>query len=114
MGSKSISADGYLGTFDEAPAVIQSEAQKQERTELEAAAAAVHAAAAVFDSVETSAYAKSWTRRLLDTGTTESTTNEFYLCEACLDDPDSEECVKLEESIKALQRMVGVDWAGTA
>jgi hypothetical protein len=106
-------ADG-LGTYDEAPKTIQKQALEVDRTKLEEQAAAVVAAALVFENEKTTAYAKSWTRRLLETGTADPGESEFALCEECLENPYSEECVRLEEAIKAMQRMVGVDWGGTA
>jgi hypothetical protein len=106
-------ADG-LGSYDNAPATIQFEANQADRAKMEAAAEAVMTAAAVFESAGTTAYAKSWTRRLLETGTADPGDGEFALCEECLDNPYSDDCVQLEEAIKALQRMVGRDWAGVA
>ena len=106
-------ADG-LDSYDSAPNSIQSKALKVDRAKLEAQADAVVSAAKVFGSDKTTAYAKSWTRRLLKTGTADPGEGEFALCEECLENPYSEDCVRLEEAIKAMQRMVGVDWGGTA
>jgi hypothetical protein len=80
---------------------------------LEAAAAALVTAAGAFGD-DVGSYASKWTKSLLDTGSANAATGDFVVIDKCLDDPDCEECVKLEEAIKNVQRMMGSDWAGTA
>ena len=50
-------------SYDNAPATKNAEALEKEKAEVEAAAAEVMAAAEVFNSEQTTAYARSWTRR---------------------------------------------------
>ena len=106
-------ADEGDAMYDAAPNTIQAEALKEKAAELEAAAAAVVSAAEAFENKNTTAFAKSWTRRLIESGSVQEGDNEFVLLEECLVD-DSDLCTALEEAIKNMQQLAGKDWAGTA
>ena len=100
-------------SYDNAPATKNAEALEKEKAEVEAAAAEVMAAAEVFNSEQTTAYARSWTRRLMDKGSVVDQ-SDFTVCDECLENPYSPECERLEEAIKSMQLRVNSDWAGTA
>lgn len=110
MAEAGFGADG-LGSYDDAPNAIQKEALKAKRAEVEAAAAEVIAAAEAFKDPDTIGYAKNWTKRLLETGSV-ADSSEFTLLEECL--VDSPDCERLEDAIKAMQRLMGTDFAATA
>ena len=56
-------------------------------------------------------YAKSWTKKLLESGSA-GAEKDFVLIEECL--LDSDECEAFEAAVKKMQTLAGSDWAGTA
>ena len=102
-------SDG-LGTYDDAPATVQSAALAEKKKDLEACAQEVIAAAGPFGDKVTD-YAKSWTKKLLESGSA-GAEKDFVLIEECL--LDSDECEAFEAAVKKMQTLAGSDWAGTA